>query len=151
MATGNKTQRLQASFLKAFVETGTVSAAAEACKINRWNHYEWMKSAEYREQFEQAEIKVCRLLEDEAFRRARDGVKDLVLYQGQPVIVDGQPLYEYKHSDTLLMFILKGLKPERYRDRATFEHTGPDGKPLLTLADVDRLLIEGAALAKAQE
>jgi len=33
-----------------------------------------------------------------------------------------------KKSDTMLIFMLKGAKPETYRER--FEHSGPDGAPL---------------------
>jgi hypothetical protein len=41
-----------------------------------------------------------------------------------------KPLGVWKKSDALLMFLLKGLKPERYRDRVSAEVTGKDGGPI---------------------
>lgn len=141
--------RKKKAFLKAFAECGQISGAAVAVGMDRCRHYQWLKEdPAYVELFNEAEREAAVMLEDEATRRARDGVKSLVLYQGEPVMVkasDGSlvPLYEFKYSDTLLIFRLKGLMPERYRDRAALEHSGPGGKPLLTLADIDRIILEG--------
>lgn len=49
-------------------------------------------------------------LEDEAVRRARDGYDKPVYQQGQCV---GQVR---KYSDTLMVFLLKGARPKKYRD-----------------------------------
>ncbi len=52
------------------------------------------------------------LIEGEAFRRAVHGVeKPTGWYQGKP----GAMVREY--SDVLAIFLLKGLRPERYKDR----------------------------------
>jgi hypothetical protein len=32
-----------------------------------------------------------------------------------------------EYSDTLLIFLLKGMRPQKYRDQARVEHTAPDG------------------------
>ena len=61
-------------------------------------------------------------LEDEARRRAVEGCEENVYYQGK--IIDTKRNY----SDTLLIFLLKGRRPEKYRER--FEHFTPD-KPVL--------------------
>jgi hypothetical protein len=33
-------------------------------------------------------------------------------------------------SDTLLIFLLKGRRPDKFRDNQTLRHEGPDGGPL---------------------
>jgi len=60
------------------------------------------------------------MLEDEAIRRAHQGISVPVLHKGKQVYVDGRPLYKTEYSDQLLMFLLRGLDPERYRER--FDH-----------------------------
>ncbi len=61
------------------------------------------------------------LLEDEAVRRAKDGVEEPV-YQGGKLVGHVQ-----KYSDTLLIFLLKGAKPEKFRERSQHEFSGEDG------------------------
>ena len=61
-------------------------------------------------------------LEDEAVRRGRDGCIEPVFYKGREC--GGVK----KYSDTLLIFMLKARRPERFRER--FEHTGANGQPL---------------------
>jgi hypothetical protein len=61
------------------------------------------------------------MLEDEAIRRAK-GWKETLL---QP---DGTTIEVPKQSDTLLIFLLKGAMPEKYRER--YEHTGAKGGPV---------------------
>ena len=39
-----------------------------------------------------------------------------------------QPYLELDYSDTLLIFLLKGLRPQKYRER--YEHTGANGGPI---------------------
>jgi hypothetical protein len=57
-------------------------------------------------------------LEDEANRRAREGVERPV-YQGGKFV---GAIREF--SDTLLIFLLKGLKPEKFRENSHIEHSG---------------------------
>ena len=49
-------------------------------------------------------------MEEEIWRRAKEGVLEPVFYKGE---VAG---YKTNYSDTLAMFILRGLKPGTYRD-----------------------------------
>jgi hypothetical protein len=59
-------------------------------------------------------------LEEEAWRRAVDGVDEPVgFYRGKP------SAWVKRYSDTLLIFLLKALRPEKYRER--YEHSGPEG------------------------
>lgn len=113
----------QAAFLTAYAATGIITKACEASETGRTTHYDWMQDEEYAEAFRLAGEAAADLLEEEARRRAVEGVEEPVgWYQGQP---GG---YVRRYSDTLLIFMLKGAKPEKYKDR--HEHSGPNGQPL---------------------
>jgi hypothetical protein len=135
------------AFLKAFRKCGSITLAAQAAKVDRTQHYVWLEKREgYREEFNAACREVAQGLEDEAIERATKGVFEPNQYQGEFVypkkkrvnpetgeeeIVQGKtPLGVWKKSDSLLMFLLKGLNPQRYRDRVSAEVSGPDGKPI---------------------
>jgi hypothetical protein len=92
--------------------------------IDRTTHYKWLKADEvYTAAFKEARDMGGDVLEDEAVRRAHDGVDEPVFYQGEVCGV------VRKYSDSVLMFLLKGAKPDKYKDRA--EVTGKDNGPLL--------------------
>lgn len=60
-------------------------------------------------------------LEDEALRRAKDGLRRLKFGKDGLPLNDpetNKPYTEYEYSDTLLMFLLKGLLPEKYNVNA---------------------------------
>jgi hypothetical protein len=135
------------AFLKSFALCGSITRAAKAAGVDRSQHYEWLKSREgYREEFAEAMSQAAAVLEDEAVERATKGVYEPCVWQGQFVfptksVIDKKtgeerkitgkiPFGVWKKSDTLLMFLLKGLKPERYRDRVTAEVSGPEGGPI---------------------
>lgn len=140
----------QRAFLAAYTKLGNQSAAARASKLNRRSHAIWMKKEgpngdAYRQAYQNARLEAIGEMEAEARRRAMEGARDLVTHNGQPVFVwvkNGavvpektkgaklQPLYTTKFSDTLLMFLLKGAKPEKYRDRVDNRHSGPGGGPI---------------------
>lgn len=113
------------AFLAAYAKTAQVTAAAEAAKVERATHYKWLKEDPYyAELFEQAKIEAAEMLEAEAVRRANIGVDEPVFYQG----VECGKIRKY--SDTLMIFLLKGMIPRKFRDNATIEHTGPGGGPV---------------------
>jgi hypothetical protein len=76
------------------------------------------------------------LLEAEAVRRAKDGVKRPVLYRGKQVklpvrdeegnVVPGkfEYLYETEYSDQLMMFLLRGFKSKKYGPKSMMDQTG---------------------------
>lgn len=101
----------QRAFLAAYAELGTVLHAAEAAGINRCTHNAWLADPVYAEAFEEAKEAAAERLEREAIRRAVEGVEKPVYQGGQMV----GTIREY--SDTLLIFTLKGLRPEKYRER----------------------------------
>jgi len=123
----------QKRFLACFEACGSIIKACRWAKISRQNHYEWMQEvAGYKQAFDQARERAMDLLEGEAVRRAHDGVTKAVRYKGKVVGFDSE------YSDALLIFLLKGGKPDRYRER--FEHTGKDGGPITV--DMARELIK---------
>lgn len=100
------------SFLAAFSECGVISRAAEIAGIDRGAHYRWIQDdLEYAKAFHDAEEVAAERLEEEARRRAVEGTERPVYYQGQQC----GTIREY--SDTLLIFLLKGAKPEKYAER----------------------------------
>ena len=140
----------QIAFLAAYAAYGSIVAAATESKVARSMHYEWLREDEtYKARFDAAHRDYCDALEDEIDRRGRRGFEEPVVYQGkltyEPLLnkdgtvkVDrkGRPRYSKKpltvrkYSDNLLMFRAKAAMPDKYRDNAKIEHTGPGGAPL---------------------
>ena len=113
------------AFLAAFAECGTVTHAAEIAGISRRMVQYWKKDdPEFAEAFRVAEEKAADRLEQEARRRAIEGVSEPVFHKGEVVGT------VQKYSDTLLIFLLKGARPEKYRERVTQEITGKGGGPI---------------------
>lgn len=106
-------------FLEELAKTGNVSQAAETAKISRLTIYhKYRRDPEFAKAMDEAKETGYERLEDEAYRRAHDGVLEPVFYQGEEV---GEVR---RYSDALLMFLLKGSKPKRYRDRMDANITG---------------------------
>jgi hypothetical protein len=125
----NKTEQAQRRFLAVFRETGSILQTSRATKLSRTHHYEWMRTdREYQAEFKLAEADAAQALLDEAVRRARFGVKSPVLYNGKVVRVKGEVLYEYKYSDTLMQFLLKGLIPDVFHREKMEAWDGDLGK-----------------------
>ncbi len=102
------------AFLIAYGETGKKGLAAELAGIDRSAIYQpgWRDDPEFQEALKYAREMAADILEEEAFRRAVEGVeKPAGWYKGKP----GGYVREY--SDVLLMFQLKALRPEKYRER----------------------------------
>ncbi len=100
------------AFLAAYRETGNVRLACEAAQIGRSSHYRWLDDPDYAEEFERAKKDAVDVLEAEARRRAVEGWEEPVgWYKGEA----GGTVRRY--SDTLLIFLLKGAAPEKYRER----------------------------------
>lgn len=88
----------KSAFLQAFALCGSITAAAKAAKIERDMHYRWMKEdPQYPELFEDARRRAVDLLEEEAVKRARDGVFEPCTYKGEfvfPFTVVRKPLID---------------------------------------------------------
>ena len=119
----------QRAFIAAFRRVVSVGAAAAAARVTPDDHYGWVKrDAEYRKIWEQVQDEAAQALEDEAVRRAHEGVKRQVLYKGKPVRTGrgrhSKILYETEYSDQLLILLLRRYRPMLYRDTVRTEITG---------------------------
>lgn len=96
--------------LRAYVEVGTVTAAMQAIGMSRRTWYHWQDGdPDFRDAAQDAEQAAADRLEAVAIARATKA--------------EGA-------SDTLLIFLLKGMRPEKYRERYQHEVTGKDGGPI---------------------
>lgn len=125
-------KKAQDALLAAFAQCGNVLLSCARSGVGRATHYLWLKQdPDYAERFKLAEQDAVESLEAEARRRAHDGLKRKKFTKSGDPIVDpetGEQYFEREYSDTLLIFLLKGLRPEKYRER--FEHSGPNGGPI---------------------
>lgn len=110
-------------FLAAFARCGCIVQAAKDAGIHFTSHYNWLKNdPDYTEAFNRARGIAGDIAEGEIYRRAFLGFD-------HPVIYEGKITTTYKDfSDTLAMFWLKGLKPERYRENVNL--SGNVGLPV---------------------
>lgn len=134
-ATKRKTARDWATrFLSALSRTGNISTACKAAGIDRSTAYARRdRDPSFAGAMADALEQAADALELEARRRAQDGVRRVKFHKGEPIMVpaldrrgmpiqspDGQPVLvpyvEHEYSDVLLIFLLKGLRPEKYRD-----------------------------------
>ncbi len=133
-STPQKRPRWVKPFLLALAETGVVSSAAGAAKVDRTRPYQlrW-EDPEFAAAWDSAVEIAADKLEREAVRRAREGlVRYKFLKDGSPILDPRtqEPYYELEYSDTLLIFLLKGLRPGKYRDNIRHEHAGDQENPL---------------------
>ena len=106
------TPQKKKEFLRLLSETGNVFKTCKALNLDRPNVYAARKrSARFAEQWDAAKQMYIALLEDEAWRRAFEGVDKGIWYQGERVGVEKQ------YSDTLLMHRLNAEKPDKYQYR----------------------------------
>jgi hypothetical protein len=115
----------QKAFLAALEETAIVSKAAKKAKITRSAVYVARnQDEEFAKAWDTALELGIATLEDEAIRRARDGVLDPV-YQGGERVGSIR-----KYSDTLLIFLLKTRKPGIYNPPQERWVSGPERGPI---------------------
>ena len=124
MARGD-TPLLQAAFLAAYAECGVIAQACRIVGMSSRRHYDWLENDEggdYYDSFCEAREAAAGMLETEARRRAIEGTTETIFWQGLPIGT------KVKHSDALLMFLLKGALPDKYAERKQI--TGGNGGPL---------------------
>lgn len=134
----------QRRFLAAFAASGSIIQAARWSKLNRAAHYNWLKEdPTYRPRFDAAQLEAARTLEDEAVRRAHQGLKKAVYYKGRIVG------YESEYSDTLMLALLKANAPDKFRDRVSMDHKGDvDVNLTVNAGEILRSRIAGIAERK---
>ena len=113
----DRPSRWQRAFLKALAETGVVTQACEQAKISRFHAYRQKKADQpFADKWADALEAAADKLESEIVRRAFAG------------------------SDLLLIFQMKSLRPERYRDKFS-----------LPSKELDALVEKELAIARGQE
>lgn len=121
-------------FITALRDCGVVSYAAEQAGIDRSTAYKARdRNSRFKAEWDDALEEATDELEREARRRALDGVERMKIYKGAPVlipVVDDEgivqrdekgelkltPYVEREYSDTLMIFLLKAHRPDKFRD-----------------------------------
>jgi hypothetical protein len=132
----------QAEFLFAYQELACLKLAAKQVGIRQRQHNRWLlDSPAYAKEFAIARKVALQNLEAEAIRRAMHGVRKFKFHKGELIKIQahddrGRPIFyrdgtpvmipyvEHQYSDNLLMFLMKGLAPETYRDNGTTINVG---------------------------
>ena len=104
-------------FLSMFAEIGNVSKCCEALNLCRNDLYlKRRKNKNFAKKWQIAKDASIARLEDEAWRRAFEGVKKPIFYKGEQIKnADGTPYFERTYSDTLLMHRLNAERPNKYQ------------------------------------
>jgi hypothetical protein len=110
------------AFLVAFAECGSITAACNAAEVGRTTVWRWRREDE-----------VFHALCDRAEQIAGDELEEIARQRAKA------------GSDTLLIFLLKGLKPDKYGDslrlRKQFESMSDE--------DLDAIIASGKSLASS--
>jgi len=139
------------ALLTALAESGNVSEACNQAGVPRRTAYHWRsKEPGFAEAWAKAAAIGVEALEDEARRRAFRGWEEPVFYQGNATGA------VRRFSDVLLIFLLKGAKPEKYRDNVTADVNSRDLTSERELTDTERTsrvaaLLARHAIARAQQ
>lgn len=155
MSASNRTPERVAAFCAALAETANVGRACRALGMGRTTAYDWREEdPDFAEKWDRAMRIGVTALEDEATRRAFEGVDDPVIHQGQfqyalePKLTrGGKPVLDRttkqpvmvaafnedgtrklasvkKYSDSLAAMLLKAHAPDKYRDNSKVEMAG---------------------------
>lgn len=146
------TDRARRNFLEGLRRLGNVSAAARGTGVTRKQWYVVRargiptddrpnpdpKDVAFLEEWNAAMDEAIDALEEEARRRAEDGVADYVTYKGELVMVPKDPtkpedpetnplvpLIRRQYSDRMMELLLKGHRSELFKERRTHEIGGP--------------------------
>jgi hypothetical protein len=119
----------QKAFLTALQDGGNVRLACTAAQVGRTTVYERRAAdAGFAAAWDVALEAAADLLEAEARRRAHDGWDEPVFGNLGAGRGSGEVGTVRKYSDTLLIFLLKGARPEKYRERSDVKVSGEIAK-----------------------
>jgi hypothetical protein len=124
------TSERRETFLGVLAETGNVTRAAACVGMTRRQmYYHREADAEFAEAWEDAVEQATDELEEEARRRALEGVEEEVYFQGEVVG------YKRVYSDAMMALMLKAYRSKRFRDRVDqrIEGNGPGGSLILQI------------------
>lgn len=143
-------------FLRAFAIRGIVLEGCRAAGVSRSTVSSWRTDSEwFATLYDAAVEEAADRIEAEAFRRAVDGYDEPVIYQGMPTVITDKETGEErmltvrKFSDALMQTLLKGSRPDKYRENHKVEHDVGAGGVLIVPAPVDPT--SWAEAAKAQQ
>ena len=112
-------RKKQAKFLEHFREKGNMTFAAKEAKCGVSTVHEWRRNDEvFARAWTQALEESTDRLEMEARRRAEDGWDEPVYQRGAQVGV------VRKYSDLLMVTLLKGYRPQKFKERVESTVTG---------------------------
>lgn len=122
----------QDRYVKAVAKLGTITSGCRAIRASRTTILAWRvedqddgySAQEFTRREKEAFEEFLDTLEAEAARRAYKGVPKGVYHLGVKVA------QEHQYSDTLLMFLLNGGRPEKFRQRVDNTHSAPGGGPV---------------------
>lgn len=119
----------QGAFLEAYRVTVNLQASLKAVRVEWPKYRDWCDNdAGFRARWDEIQDAAAQSLEDEAVRRAVEGVKRPVFYRGKPVFTgtgrSRRMVVEHEYSDTLLLSLLRRFRPALYRDNQHVEHSG---------------------------
>jgi len=121
-----KTPQKTKKFLDSIRSGNSVTTAAKQLNIRRQTAYTWRdEDDEFRQQWNDAVEEGTDALEEEAVRRALNG------------------------SDTMLIFLLKGNRGEKYKEKWQGELTGKGGGPI-EFSDTERAAKLASVLSSAK-
>jgi hypothetical protein len=109
-------ERRKRAFLEMFSTTANIAISAKTAGVDRVSVRRWLENdTQFELEFNLAREDAIESMEEEARRRAVEGVVDEkpIYYKG--VLVGEHVVTEY--SDSLLMFLLKAARPDKYKDR----------------------------------
>ena len=140
-----RTARRRRLFLAKLGETSIVAEACRAGGAASGSFYNWRYAdPQFAADWDRALSEGISTLEDEAIRRARDGVDTPVFYGGKQVAT------ARRYSDRLLIFLLKAHRPDRYREppwwRARANDEAPDADAPYANPTIDGILPDGRSL-----
>src|SRR6516162_8249224 len=117
------TKARRESFLRVLADTGNVTAAVAAAGTSRTRVYELRKTdTAFAAAWDEAEDIATDRLEDEARRRAVEGVAEPLVSAGKLVRGDdGQPITVRRYSDNLLLALLRARRLPRHDRSVRFQ------------------------------
>lgn len=111
------TAKRKSTFVESYSETGNITLSAKKAGIPRQTVYDWLNTdLRFQNDFHEAREEATDLLEEEARRRAHDGID-------VPFNTKDETIFLKKYSDTLLIVLLKANRPSKFREN-------PQGSPI---------------------
>lgn len=145
-AAPKKTPVWQKAFLAALAETGIVTRAAEAAGVETSTVYSLREVDEaFADAWRIARESAADRMEAEALRRAVDGVDEPVFGSGGVGVGSVKVGSIRRYSDTLLIFLLKGIRPDKYRERRELSGKVDGSLEVKNIADLVAAVAKGAS------